>query len=403
MISVQEAWELYASFISALPSSKVPLKEALGRVLAQDATSKIDLPPFPQSAMDGYALRAEDVEVASEKITVKLRIVGEVPAGGLGKIPGIGSGETMRIFTGAHIPEGTTAVLRQEDARVEGHFLIISRPIPLHENMRHRGEEILVGGPLAKAGTRVTPGLLTVLSIAGVDSVKVIREPRITVLTTGDEVVKPGKRLRPGEVYDGDEILTNSWLKNLGYSQVETYPVLDSLEATAGAMSDALKSSDLVLTCGGISVGDRDFILRATQKLRVKEIFWQVRQRPGKPLYFGMRGKKIVLGIPGNPGSVFVCLNLHAIRVLDLLERDAHPRPCPVIGRISQAVKQSPDREFFMRSSTSISESGEIWLNPLPNQSSHMITNFAECNALARIAEGNAVIKRGSRVNWVSC
>lgn len=403
MISVQEAWELYAKSISSLPPIKVSLEEALGRVLVEDTASKIDLPPFPQSAMDGYALCSIDVKTATKKSPVRLRLAGEIPAGGLRKIPKINPGEAMRIFTGAHLPEGADVVLRQEDAGIENKSLLISQPFPQYENVRHRGEEIRKGMALAKAGSRLTPGLLTVLSIAGIDSVKVVREPKIEVLTTGDEIVKPGQRLRPGEVYDADEILTNSWLRNSGYSHVETSPVLDSLEATTDAMSDALKNSDLVLTCGGISVGDRDFILRATKKLRVKQIFWQVRQRPGKPLYFGMRGKKIVLGIPGNPGSVFVCLNLHVIRVLDLLESASLPRPRPVIGRLSQAVKQSPDREFFMRCSTTVSNTGEIWLNPLPNQSSHMVTNFAECNALARIPEGDGVIKKGNRVDWILC
>jgi molybdopterin molybdotransferase len=403
MITVSEAWDFYQENIRPLSSHRVSLKDALGRVLAEDVRSKTPLPPFPQSAMDGYALIAEETSAATPEAPTRHKLMGEVPAGQLKQIPKIGPGEAVRIFTGGYVPDGADVVLMQEDAEVSEDFLLVRNPLNAGRHCRKLGEEIGLNETIVTAGTRVTPGVLSAISVSGVDSVSIVQEPVISILTTGDEVIEPGNDLAPGEVYDADSIMTSSWLKALGYSKVTSTALLDSLEDTVDALRSAFESSDLVLTCGGVSVGDRDYVIKAAEQLGFEQIFWRVKQRPGKPLYFGLNGKKILMGIPGNPGSVYVSLQVHIRRVLELLEGIGQPEPRISFGKLSEPEGKSPHRDFFMRCTTRLSDDGEMWLDPLPRQSSHMISNLTQCTALAWIPAGDGNVERGQIVEWISC
>lgn len=400
MISVDEAFRHYKLEISSLPSEEVSPEEALGRVLAREVHSEIDLPPFPQSAMDGYALRAQDTKNATPECSVRLRLSGEIQAGRLSKIPQLHSGEAMRIFTGGYVPQGADAILRQEDAQVKEGWLFVRHALLAGTNLRGQGEEVAKHEPLATAGTRLTAGHLAVFAVAGVRRVSIHREPRITILTTGDEVVTVGNQLAPGEVYDANTPLIISWLRSQGYTHIGATHLPDDLKGTEKALGDAFAASDLVITAGGVSVGERDFIMKAAQSVGVREVFWKVRQKPGKPLLFGMLKEKPLLGLPGNPGAVFVCLVTHVRRVLDLLEDASTPGPRFFRGRLSESLELSPGREWWVRCQLEFSDEGEVWLVPLPHQSSHMITNLTECTVVARLPEGVGALQSGSIVSW---
>jgi molybdopterin molybdotransferase len=401
MITIDEAFRLYERDISPLPIEKIPLDEVLGRVLAEDVRALVDLPPFRQSAMDGYALRSADTEDAAPQSPVRLKLVGEIPAGQLAKIPELRAGEAVRIFTGGYVPAGADAILRQEDTLLEGGRLLVREPVPAGKDLRGQGEEIRAGALLASKGQRLTAGHLAALAIAGVGHVRVRRQPRITVLTTGDEVVPPGQELEPGQVYDANRPLITSWLRAQRYSDLETSHLPDDLEKTIEAVRRALETSDLVLTAGGVSVGDRDYVLKASERVGVRKIFWKVKQRPGKPLFFGLLNGKPLLGLPGNPGSAFVCLVTHGRRVLDVLEGASPPGPRFYKGRLGEPLERSPDREWWVRCRTEFKE-GEVWLRPLPRSGSHMITNLTECTTLARIPTGAGMLEDGSSVLWTS-
>lgn len=400
LISVDEAFRLYEREVAPLPVDEVALDEALGRVLAEDVRALIDLPPFPQSAMDGYALRSQDTRSATPEHPAKLRLAGEVPAGPLKEIPRLGSGEAVRIFTGGYVPEGADAVLRQEEARAEEGFLRVAEPVPPGRDLRRRGEELPAGTTIVPSGERLGAGHLAALAIAGVASVRVRREPRIAVLTTGDEVVPPGRALKPGQVYDANAPLIVGWLHERGYTRTRTAHLPDDLERTADALERALQQSDLVLTAGGVSVGERDFVLKAAERVGVRPVFWKVKQQPGKPLFFGLYGEKPLLGLPGNPGSVFVCLVTHVRRVLDLREGSALPGPRFYEGTLQEPLERSPGRERWVRGRWT-AEGGEIELEPLPKQRSHMISNLVECAALLRVPAGEGTLPPGSLLRWV--
>ncbi len=402
LIPVDEAFRLYEQEVVPLPAEEVGLGEALHRVLAEEVRSSVDLPPFPQSAMDGYALRSGDTQGATRERPARLRLVGEVPAGALAAIPRIRPGEAVRIFTGGHIPEGADAVLRQEDARVEGDRLWVTEPVPEGRDLRRRGEELPAGTVLAPRGERLGAGHLGALAVAGVASVRVRREPRIRVLTTGDEVVPPGRPLRPGQVYDANAPLIVGWLRGRGYAHVTAEHLPDDLGRTADELARALEEGDLVITAGGVSVGERDFILKAARHIGVKPVFWKVRQQPGKPLFFGIFDGKPLLGLPGNPGSAFVCLVTHVRRVLDLLEGCAEPGPRFYEGVLKEPLEKSPERERWIRARWVVRD-GAIRLEPLSRQRSHMISNLVGCTALLWVPQGEGVLRMDERCRWTPC
>lgn len=400
MISIDRAFEAYRDRLAPLPPEKRELRRARGRVLAAAVASDSDLPPFPQSAMDGYALRSADTAGAEPSDPAELTLVGTRPAGPTDDELAVGPGEAVRIFTGARLPEGVDAVLRQEDAEVRGGALAVGRPVEPGTAVRDRGEEIGRGARLATAGTRLTAGHLGGLSVAGVDRVPVRSAPRVRLFVTGDEVVQPGVELAAGEVFDANTPLVAAWLGARGLELASAGHLPDDPAATRDALAEALTTSDLVLTTGGVSVGDRDFVLDAAAEAGVEEVFWRVRQKPGKPLFFGVLDGSVLLGLPGNPGSVHACLVTHARRVLDLLEGVSDPGPRMRAGRLADGFRLDPDREWWTRCRVATGPDGEIRLEPLGRQASHMIADLGRAEALARLPRGEGEIERGSTVPW---
>lgn len=400
MIPIDEAFSAYRRHVSPLPESELALDRARSRVLARDVTSATDLPPFRQSAMDGYALRSSDTEGASASDPAVLSLAGVRPAGPSEGELRVEDGQAARIFTGAPVPEGADAVLRQEDAEVREDAILVRGPVEAGTAVRGRGEEIERGTTLAEAGTRLTPGHLGGLAVAGVDRVPVRRTPRVRVFVTGDEVVDRGAPLEPGEVYDANTPLVVGWLEGRDVPVEAAGRLPDEPEATRDALADALAASDLVVTTGGVSVGDRDFVLGAADRAGVEEVFWRVRQKPGKPLFFGVLDGTVLLGLPGNPGSVHACLVTHVRRVLGLLEGEEDPGPRMEPGRLADDFPLNPRREWWVRCRVDVRGDGEVWLEPLGRQASHMIADLGRAEALARLPRGEGELESGSTVRW---
>lgn len=397
-LSIEQAFALIDAAAEALPVERVPLAAALNRVTAEPVAAACDLPPFDQSAMDGYALRAADARTGP----VRLPLAATVAAGPHESVPVLPPGHACRIYTGGIIPHGADAVVRQEWTTREGDQVVIQRATPVGQEIRAQGEELRIGTALIEAGRRLNAGHLAMLAMAGVAEIAVRRAPRILVLVSGDEVVNAGRALRPGEVYNANGPLVGAWLARAGYADVRVEQVADTEEAVREALARGFAQSDLLLTTGGVSVGDRDLIAGQAEALGAQRVLWKVAQKPGKPLYVAKLDRTLLMGLPGNPASVLVNLASFVRRALDRLEALTGAGPALHSGVLVSSIRADAERESWVRVRTELDERGMLLVHPQTHQASHMLSNLAAADALAWVPVSREPIATGSRVRWIS-
>ncbi|QDG50177.1 molybdopterin molybdotransferase MoeA [Persicimonas caeni] len=399
MIDVDEALSLFAEHIDPLESERLAVTHALGRVSATEARAKIALPPFAQSAMDGYAVRAEDLAEASDKEPVELRQVGEVAAGDTGRLPRVNKGTTVRVFTGGRIPPGADAVVRQELVTADKSRISFEAPVREGKDLREVGEALAKDTVLVEPGERLDERHIAALAMCGHAEIDVIRQPAITLLVSGDEVISPGIELRPGEIYDANTPLLSSWLGMRRYRNIEIVQLEDDRRTVEKALRKALDQSDLVVSTGGVSVGDYDFFTDAADTLGLETIFWKVRQRPGKPLLFAKGEQTIFLGIPGNPGAVFISAYVYLRRVLDLLEGTSEPGPAMHRGVLAGPVGRSAKRVSWTGANIRYGEDGKVHLEPI---SGHRLSQVYRADAIVRVPAREGEMEEGDVVEWLA-
>src|SRR4051812_34782272 len=322
-----EALALVLEGIEPLASEPVALHDAIGRVIAAEAHASIDLPPFDRTAMDGYAVRAQDVSPGTE-----LRVIGDLAAGG-GTVT-LDPGTAARISTGAAIPPGADFVLRVEDADVRDGTVVAAVAVRLGLHVRRRAEDVHAGDVLARPGDVLTVPRLSALASAGVATVDVPRTPRVDVIVTGSELLPPGAPPEPGKIYESNSLAVGAMLAAVGARLVLHPPVVDEFDATRAAVEAGLEG-DILLVSGGVSVGPHDHVKPAFEACGVDEVFWRVRIKPGKPLWFGRRGDTLVFGLPGNPLSAIVGMALFVVPALRRLSGEVAAGPRFERGRIA--------------------------------------------------------------------
>jgi molybdopterin molybdotransferase len=384
MISVTEAKALIQVASRALPLVRVVLQAAHGHVLAENVYSSIDMPPFPQSAMDGYAIQCEDQG--------RRLIIGEVAAGqhpAFTLLPG----QCVRIFTGAPVPNGADTVIQRELVQVEGDYLVIeNEPIKQGTNIRKQGAEIKIGQLALGQGVLLTPGGIGFLAGLGIETVAVYPKPKCAIIVTGNELQAAGQPLEYGQVYESNSITLLAVLRTMGINDITIYRASDVLEDVVEQLQNALASSDLILLTGGISVGDYDFVLEATQICGVSQIFHKVKQKPGKPLFFGTKSDKLVFGLPGNPASVLTCFYEYVVLAVQGLTQQ--PPLYPVFtSAIAAAYTKPKGLTHFLKG----------WFDgqkvvPLGAQESFKLSSFARSNCLIVIGEDGLGAEEGSLV-----
>jgi molybdopterin molybdotransferase len=397
MIDVARALELFDKHISPMESERLSVAHAAGRVAAREVTSKIHLPPFAQSAMDGFAVRAADLAGASKESPVQLLRVGEVAAGDTGSLPSVNERQTVRVFTGGRIPPGADAVVRQERADSSDEQVSFVEPVESGKDVRAVGEELQKGTTLIEPGVRLDERHIGVLSMCGHAEVNVTRQPAITLLISGDEIISPGIELRTGEVYDANTPFLAGWLKKHGYTNIEIVAVEDDRRAVKRALKIALGQSDLVVSTGGVSVGDYDFFGDVADEIGLETIFWKVSQKPAKPLLFARSGQASLLGMPGNPGAVFVSTYVYLRRVLDLLEgaEPAGPRMCS--GVLSSGIRHSAHKLSWTGCTLSYSDDGRAQLEPVGG---HRMSQLFRADAIVQVPAGEGELAAGTTVQW---
>lgn len=387
LITVDQALAHYSS-VKTLSTASLPLIQAHQHVLAADVQSTVSLPLFTQSAVDGYALRSEDLLAG----ITKFELVGEIRAG-IAEHVEIQSGQTVRIFTGGRLPDSADTVARQEIITRTDNQAILNQALEKGTDIRYQGEELSVGTILAHKGQRLGSGLIAALSMAGVQEVQVYQQPKIAVLITGDEV--SAQLDNESKVFDANAPMILTWLNEQGITDVHLEHVIDDEDMLTQALSNAMHHYDLVITTGGVSVGDYDLIRPVSMALGAKEIFWQVAQKPGKPLYFAEYQPSSIktgidshcaylLGLPGNPAAVLTCLAVHVSTLMEALQGINSPAPAWKKARFTETVKQD-SREQLLRMVVNVDDYGQLTVSKLAKQQSHMLSNLNRANAIVRI------------------
>jgi molybdopterin molybdotransferase len=394
MLSVEEARDRILEHISPLPAEVVPLPGALGRVLAEDAIAEESLPPFSNSAMDGYAVRSADTASASPESPVRLRLVGEVPAGRV-YAGTLRSGEALRILTGAALPDGADSVLEQERTWIGDGVVDLLAEVSPGTNIRPSGDDVRPGAILASKGSEVGPAELALLAALGIQPIRVTRRPTVAIVSTGDELAPLGETPGPGQIRESNGPYLAAVVERAGATALRLGVAQDRVEEIRRLLDEA-SGADLILTSGGVSVGDYDLVKQILTERGTID-FWRVRMRPGKPLAFGMIGGTPVLGLPGNPVSAAVTFELFGRPALrKMLGCRQVERPTVEVVLEGQDIARA-DRRHFVRASLR-SRKGTLTATPTGDQGSHRISSLTGAAALLVIMEGEGIVHAGDHV-----
>jgi molybdopterin molybdotransferase len=398
LIPVAQARENVLEVISPLDPEPVAIDDALGRVLAEDVRAAENVPPFPCSAMDGYAILAGD---SGQRLTIVGESRAGTPAGQT-----VGEGEAIRVSTGAAIPAGATAVIPQEEVdRADEEIETRAASAP-GQHIRGAGEDMRAGALQLTAGSRLTAVELGAAVAAGVGTLSVSRRPRVTILCTGDELRAPGEPLGPGEIHNSNAPMLVGLATSAGALAGPARRLPDDPGATERGIEEALRSSDVVIISGGVSVGPHDHVKPALARLGVDEVFWSVALQPGKPTWFGVLRsgphRPLVFGLPGNPVSAVVTFSLFVAPALAALQGGPAPRPPHAEAALATDVKRNPRRDQAVRVRLELGaeQPGPAALTAFPNgaQGSHILTSLLGADALAMIPMGDGALPAGSIV-----
>ena len=375
---------------SSMPAQAQPLTRCLGHVLAADLIADFSLPSFDNSAMDGFAARGADLQARGDTV---LTVIGEQFAGASRNLA-IGPGQCIRITTGAPMPAGADTVVIKENVALHGDQLTVPGPVRIGAHRRSAGEDVRAGERVLATGQVLTPAALSLAAAVGCHELSVHRRPTVAIFTTGDELKPPGSSLVAGEIFDSNRVLLQTLLAADGFEPV-AWPVLpDDPDRILAALRDAASSFDVVLTCGGVSAGEKDYL----PELLVEHghvHFWKVMMRPGMPFLAGRLGSAHVLCLPGNPVSVFATYLTLARRLLDGIQGRSEPRPRHY-ARLSAPIAKTHERLEFLRGVLHCDQGGQLLVAMNPADGSHRLRAVAESNALIVVPDGAGQWPAGS-------
>ena len=389
MIPVSDAKRLIHKSAKALPAVTIALLESLGMTLAEQVVSPVDMPPFDQSAMDGYAFQFE--AFVPEK---PFLVIGEIPAGEQAAV-NPASGEAMRIFTGAPVPSGTDTVVMQEKVRVSGDQIWIEDfQLKKGGNVRPRGSQTRLGETALNAGTTLTPAAIGLLAGLGLTHVKVGAKPKICLIITGSELAAPGSKLTGGQVYESNSFTLMAALQELGIQPTLVFRSEDDENQITAHLASGMEQCDIVIVTGGISVGDYDLVKKSMENCQVETIFYKVKQKPGKPLFFGKHQQKLLFGLPGNPSAVLTCFYEYIAPAIQKMAGK--------IGPLQQVAKKTLSESFTKREGLTYFLKGKIAgdeVVPLHAQESYQMSSFALADCLIVLEESRTVYEQGETVD----
>lgn len=384
MISVTQALSIVNEHVFNAEPIEITIQESLNYVLAENVFAKISMPPFRQSAMDGYAVCLH----ATKDYTV----IGEVKAGDSEEFT-LKPGEAVRIFTGAPVPHTANAVVMQE--KVERNNIQIQlTELPIeNQNIRPKGEQINENELAIKSNTLLTPSIISFLASLGIYTIKVYPKPKVGIVVTGNELIAPGTTYKKGKIYESNSILLATTLQNEGIKDYTIYKVEDDYEKTENTLQKAINENNFVLVSGGISVGDYDFVGKALENLETKKLFYKIKQKPGKPLFFGKNNKTYIFALPGNPASALTCFYIYALPMLRNFYKHQNPHLIRTKKQLSHNYKVKGIRAQFLKAKYQNNT-----VKVLEAQSSAMIHSFNIANCLIFIPENTTELKSNTEV-----
>ena len=395
LLSVDEALDFLLRAAEPMEAvERVLTADALGRVLATEQIAQVSVPPHDNSAMDGYAVRAADLNPQGETL---LPITQRILAGGVGEP--LAPGSAARIFTGAPLPAGADAVVMQEETAQEGDMVRIRRAVTAGTHLRYAGEDIAPGSTVLHAGARLAPQHLGLAASIGLAHLPVYRKLRVATFFTGDELVMPGTPLAPGQIYNSNRFTLNGLLRSLGFHPIDLGVVPDSLEATIAVLQQAAQDADVVLTSGGVSVGEADYVKAAVEHLGTIDM-WRIAMKPGKPLAFGKVGKAAFIGLPGNPVSVFVTFCIFTRPFLLRTQGVMNVMPHSYWIEANFDWLQPDRRREYLRARLEPGMDGQSRATIYPQQGSGVLTSTVWGDGLINCPAGTP-IKRGERVRYI--
>lgn len=385
MISVKEAKQKIEEKVGLLQPMLLPLHQIAGLTLAGDVYAKFDIPPFAQSSMDGYAIQFQEKDIP-------LRIQNKIAAGD-GNSYTVSPKHASRIFTGAALPANADTVVMQEKVIIEdGNILIKDTELQKGDYVREKGAEIKSAEIALEAKTVITPAALGFLAAIGVSEASVYPTPAISIIITGNELQSPGKELSFGQVYESNSISLAAALREAGIDNIDILYAEDEPEVVRSTLEKALKKSDLILLTGGVSVGDYDFVLQATEKCEIQKHFHKIKQKPGKPLYFGTKENKVVFGLPGNPGSALTCFYQYVLPGIEKMMGKENTIK-KIKATLQNAYSKKAGLTHFLKG---FYENGKVTI--LSSQASFQLRSFAKANCLIVLDEEAEVFKESDEV-----
>lgn len=391
LLSIEQALRRVLARASPLEAEPVPVTEAAHRFLAADVSARVDLPPFASSAMDGYAVRAAETP---GRLPVVARIAAGVPAD-----RALARGEAMAISTGGAVPDGADSVAPIEHVVERDNTLDVPAAVVPGSNVRLIGGDVRAGDLLLTAGTQIGAAQIGALAAAGVAEVMVARRPRVVVLSTGTELRLPGEPLDAGQIYESNAPMLAAAFESAGAEVERIGPVADEESEHRRVLEHGL-TADVLVSSGGVSVGPHDLVRRILAELGVEEDFWGVAVRPGKPLVFGTRGTTLVFGLPGNPVSALVGVELFVRPALLALQGATDPGPSYEFALLASPLSRNAARDELARARTRWDAEGAL-LEPVTGQESHMIARAAAADALVLVPAGEGELAAGDRVRYL--
>ncbi|WP_447409664.1 molybdopterin molybdotransferase MoeA [Clostridium perfringens] len=400
-IALEEALEILNKNTKALKSEVVSIKDSLKRVLYGDVKSKSNNPPFNKSVFDGYAFKSEDSKGTSKENPIELKIVDEIFAGDFSEIE-IKSGEAIRIMTGAPIPVGADCVLKQEETERHGDLVKIFKEMKVNENISFMGEDIKIGETLIKKGKRLDYADLGIMASSGISEVTVYKKPKVSIISTGDEVCDINSTLKPGKIYDSNLYSLSARIEELGYNVLSMEHVGDNILKIGEAIEKAFEKSDIVFTTGGASVGEKDLMQKVSESIGFEKLFWKIKIKPGSAVVCSKRQEKILISLSGNPNAALTTFELLGKSVLKKLEGEEEniniKREKGVL--MDSFNKKSPQRRF-LRGNVIYDEKGaKVYITQIKSGNG-ILSSLLNANCLIEIEKGNEGLNRGEVVNII--